>query len=207
MKVVHLSPYPGINIPQFHRLMADDAYQDALAVHGKVTRHNVKTALQPDGLVSSWDTHIHRTLQQRGLRPLRAFWPNGVTVAWSEEHEYRGDKGTLRLQLRQPSIVEAILVGAETLVMEGDTLMRRIEIDLAQSTIPFAMRYIPGVMGAIAREVDAGLSRSDDCTLTWLTEHRNEYVASEEPVEAGSKQDTHESSESGAEHTVVARDL
>lgn len=68
--------------------------------------------------------------------------------------------------------------------MQGHTLMRRIEIDLAQSTIPCAMRYIPGVMGAIAEEVEAGPSRPDECTRAWLAERRDAYLPAEGPVAA-----------------------
>lgn len=174
--LVHESRYPGLTASQFRRLMADNEYQDAVAKHGKIQdRLEVRTNKGKGSLTTSWVSVLHRTLEQKALRPLRAIWSKGVEVKWRETHSYQGHQGTMRLDVLEPAIAQASVVGAETLLMQGSTLVRRIEVDVNGVKLPIALRFIPGVKKGLASEVERGLTRADECTLQWLKHHPNRY--------------------------------
>jgi hypothetical protein len=175
MKVTYDARYPGLNEAQFRSLIADHDYQDALAVHAKLTRREVKTTRLGGALRTDWISTVHRSLDQVYLKPLKAIWPHGLNVEWREVHEYRGARGSMRLELQNPSQVE--VAGEEQLFRQDTGLVRHIEIDMGQVKLPLCLRFLPGIKAAIGSEVRKGLERADAATEKWLHDHPGRYAA------------------------------
>lgn len=175
VKLLHESRYPGLDVSKFRRLVADPEYQEAVATHGKMLRHNVQTTRHSGQVTTSWVCELHRSLEQKPLRPLKRLWPNGIVARWRETHAYHDTHGTMRLQVLQPSLAAAVVEGVETLLMQGDTLVRRLEVDLGRTKLTLPLRLIPGVKKGIASEVERGLARADACTAQWLKDHPGRY--------------------------------
>jgi hypothetical protein len=175
MKLVHESKYPGLNANQFRDLIADREYQQALATHGKVALEDVVIKRTANGASTSWVSSLHRSLTQPVLRPLKAIFPQGFTAKWRETHVYKGNHGTMHLEVEQPKSLKVALDGDESLSMQGANLVRKIEVDMGRSKMPLAMRLIPRIRHTVAGEVDRGLTRADECTAKWLKDHPNRY--------------------------------